>query len=103
MKSGSSSTQNFYSVLYRRNPEVVTRKIAGELFIVPVKGKIADMQRIFSLNPVAEVVWDLLDGRHDLESILMKVLEKYDVEKDIADADIRGLIEELLQADLILE
>lgn len=103
MKSGISSTQNFYSVLYRRSPEVVTRKIAGELFIVPVKGKIADMQRIFSLNPVAEVVWDLLDGRHDVEDILKKVLENFDVEKDIADADVRGLIEELLQADLILE
>lgn len=89
--------------VFTKNKDIVTRAITGELFIVPVRGKLADMQRIFTLNPVAEYIWDSLDGRTSIEDIRKGVLSTYEVEEDQADSDIRDFIAELLEADLIRE
>ncbi|MBI5076233.1 MAG: PqqD family protein [Nitrospirae bacterium] len=86
-----------------KNEDIVTRKIAGELFIVPVRGRLADMQRIFTLNPVAEYIWDSLDGRASIEDIRRGVLSAYEVPEDQANTDIADFIRELLDADLIRE
>jgi len=89
--------------VFRKNQDIVTRTITGELFIVPVRGKLADMQRIFTLNPVAEYIWNSLDGQTSIEAIRKGVLSAYEVEEEQADADIRDFVTELLEADLIRE
>jgi hypothetical protein len=93
---------NIGEKIYRRNEDIVTRKIAGELFLVPIRGKVADMQRIFTLNPVAEYVWQEID-KQSLNEIRKGILAQFDVEKERADADISEFIAELLEAELIRE
>jgi len=93
---------SIWEKVYRKNPDVVSRKIAGELFIVPVRGKLADMQRIFALNSVAQYVWEEL-GQKKLDDILSDVINRFEVEKDQAETDIREFIEELYAANLIRE
>jgi hypothetical protein len=88
--------------IYRRNEDIVTRKIAGELFLVPIRGKIADMQRIFTLNPVAEYIWQEID-KQNLHEIREGILARFDVEEERAEADIREFIAELLEAEFIRE
>lgn len=39
--------------VYRHSGDVVNRQILGDTLLVPVRGKLADLQRIFALNPVA--------------------------------------------------
>ena len=92
-----------YDKVFIRNPDVVSRKIAGELFLVPVKGKIADMENIFTLASVAEYIWDRLDGKKDLNEILNDVMDRFDVEHGQAESDIREFIMELIGAGLITE
>ncbi len=89
--------------MYRKNPDVVARKIAGELLLVPVKGKIADMQRIFTLNPVGELIWQELDAPKKLQDIRERVISDFDVTIETATIDIEEFVTELLSADLILE
>lgn len=88
--------------IYKRNEDIVTRKIAGELFLVPIRGKVADMQRIFTLNPVAEYIWQEID-KQSLNGIRKGILAQFDVEEERADADISEFIAELLEAELIRE
>jgi hypothetical protein len=89
--------------IYRKNENVVTRKIAGELFIVPVRGKLADMQRIFVLNPVGEYIWQQIDERKSIEDIRKGVIDRFDVGGETADSDIREFISGLLKEELIKE
>ena len=89
--------------VFMRNSDVISRKIAGELFLVPVKGKIADMENIFALTAVAEYIWDRLDGRKSLNEILNNVVDRFDVEQEQAESDIREFIMELMGAGLITE
>ena len=85
---------------FRRNGDIVSRKIAGEIFLVPVKGNMADMQRIFALNPVAEFIWQNLDKKKIID-ICNDVANNFDVSQQEAEEDIQEFINELLEADLI--
>jgi hypothetical protein len=89
--------------IYKKNKDIVTRKIADELFLVPIKGSIADMQRIFTLNPVGQYIWQEIDNRKGLDEIRKGIIERFDVENEQADSDIREFIAELIEADLIRE
>ena len=88
---------------YRQNEAVVSRKIAGELFLVPVSGRIADMQRMFALGGVGGFIWERLDGRRSLGEIRDEMLSFFEVEGDEAEADIGEFVTQLLEADLVNE
>jgi hypothetical protein len=92
-----------FNKVFLRNSDVISRKIAGELFLVPIKGRIADMENIFALTAVAEYIWDRLDGRKSLNEILNNVVDRFEVEHEQAESDIRGFIVELVGAGLITE
>ena len=94
---------DIWNRIFKKNKDIVSRKIAGELFVVPIRGKLADMQRIFALNPVAEYIWEALDEQKSLHDIRTHILSHYDIEKKQADSDIVEFIEELKKADLISE
>jgi len=85
---------------FRRNGDIVSRKIADEMFLVPVRGNMADMQRIFALNPVAEFIWQNLEKKN-LSDICKEVISNFDVSQQQAEEDINEFISELLEADLI--
>lgn len=87
--------------IFIRNQDIVSRKIAGELFLVPVKGKLADMENIFTLTAVAEYIWDRLDGQRNVDDIRNDVVARFDVGQEQADSDIREFIAELMEAGLI--
>ena len=86
-----------------KNEDIVSRRIADELIIVPIRGKLADMQRIFALNPVAEYIWQALDDHRRLGDIRDHILSHYEIGKEQAEADILNFIDELRAADLIRE
>jgi hypothetical protein len=101
MKSGHLFNSNMWDKVFIRDQDVVSRKIAGELFLVPVKGKLAHMEQIFTLTSVAEYIWDRLDGKKNLHDIREDVIAQFDVEQKQADPDIQEFIIELLGAGLI--
>lgn len=95
------SKNSLTDTIYKKKETIVSRKIAGELFLVPIHGKLAEMQRIFALTTVAEYIWDQLDGEKTLEEIRNSILTTFEVEKEQADSDLNDFITQLLKADLI--
>ena len=71
---------------------IVCREIAGETILVPVRGRTADMQKIFALNPTAAFIWGLLDGARDTAQILDAVVAEFAVERAEARADLERLL-----------
>ena len=88
---------------FKKAGEIVSRPIAGETILVPVSGRLADMQRIFALNPAAEFIWKRLDGEKDLSAIRNEILEHFEVGEEQAERDIKEFISELLKEKLITE
>lgn len=89
------------SDVYRRADGVATRVIAGETLVVPFKGTLASLQQLFALNPLAAFVWQRIDGKAALDSILAGVLEAFEVERERAWPDLQELVAGLRNAGLL--
>jgi hypothetical protein len=87
--------------VYHKNEDVVSRRVLEETILVPIKGSLVDMNRLFAVNSVAEYIWDELDGRKPLSEIRDGVLSKFDVERAEAEADIKEFVGELFDEGLI--
>jgi hypothetical protein len=81
--------------------EIVAREIAGETLLIPISGKLANLQRIYSLNPVAEYIWNQLNGMRSLQEISENVLSVFEVEREQLDEDLQEFIAELVKENLI--
>lgn len=89
--------------VYRQGENIVSRNVAGESLLVPIRGHVADMQKIFALDPVGEFIWNHLDGKLSLNDVLDELLETFPVDRDLAGKDLTEFIDELFQASLIEE
>jgi hypothetical protein len=81
---------------------VIAREIAGETLLVPIRGELADMQRLFFLEPVSHFIWEQLDGATTLADVGMAVTGRFDVDVEVARADLLAFIEELTDAGLVV-
>ena len=88
--------------IFKKREEIVTREIAGETLLVPIRGRLADMQNIFSLNPVADYIWRQMNGEKSVDKIGREILENYDMGKEEVDKDLQEFINDLLKEDLIV-
>lgn len=95
--------QNVWETIFVRSEHVVSRKIADEMLLVPIRGNMADMQHIFALNPVAEFIWDRFDESRQLRAICQDIVEEFDVETTRAEADLLDVVEEFDQAGLVVQ
>lgn len=59
------------------------------------------LQRVYSLTPVASVIWDHLDGQHNLRGIAEKVTQQFDTDLEHATKDCVEFVEALLEAELV--
>jgi len=84
-----------------KDKNLVTRSIAGETLIVPVRSGIADLECIYALNEVGSRIWELLDERTPVKKIVEAVCSEYDVTPEQAARDISELLSSLEAARLI--
>jgi hypothetical protein len=89
--------------VFQKKTSVVTRKIAGEVILVPVSGALADMQNIFSLDTVGEFIWELIDGVRSEEDLAEYVTDAFDVGFEQAQQDVIEFIDSLNKAGLVSE
>lgn len=82
---------------FAADPEVVSRKIAGEPILVPIRGDLAMMERIFALNPVGEFVWSRLDGKNSLGQLAEMVEEEFETTRDQALQDVNVFVTSLVE------
>ena len=83
-----------------RAPGVVTRRIAGELVLVPTGGLPEETMRavrFFVLNRTAEAIWDLLVSPQSAESLARHLTAQYEIDYPQALADAGALLEDLRQ------
>jgi hypothetical protein len=92
-----------WSRIYQREKNIVSREIAGETILVPIRGKLADMQNIFTLNTVGAYIWDQLDGTKSLVQILESLLDHFEVSRQEAEKDILEFIDHTSVAGLTAE
>jgi hypothetical protein len=77
--------------------------VAGEVFLVPIRGRLADLQELFVLSETGRSIWEHLDGRHSLDDLVAGVVREFEVEAEQARSDALAFIGQLEEAGLIEE
>jgi hypothetical protein len=86
---------------YLKKTDFVTREIAGETIIVPVRGNVGDLSSIYTLNEIGTKIWELIDGKKSVEQIVEAICNAYEVTPDKAIEDIVNFLHALEQGGLI--
>lgn len=83
------------------SPDLVTRRVGGETILVPVRGHVADLESIYTLNDVASLIWERLERGASIATVVEVVCREYAVAPEEARADVTAFLEELQRAGLI--
>lgn len=83
---------------YRKASSIVTREIAGETILVPIRQNVGDLESIYTLNETASRIWALLDGRRTLRDVRDEMVAEFEVDEAEAEQDLLELVEQLQAA-----
>lgn len=79
----------------------VSRTIAGDVIIVPVRGGVGDLEAIFTLNGVGATIWNLIDGATTVDRMASALASEYEVAETAAAADVREFLALLADKGLL--
>lgn len=86
---------------YVRASSVVSRVIAGETLIVPVRGGVGDLASIYSLNPVASSIWNAIAQPCTEERIVECIAQEFDGDAPQVQQDVQSFLAEMQSAGLV--
>jgi Coenzyme PQQ synthesis protein D (PqqD) len=89
-------------VRFVRNQEVVSRKIEGELIIVPIRRGVGDLNSLYTLNPVGSTLWEFMTESHTVNEMVERVCDEFDVREAQAQLDIESFLDSMLEEKLVL-
>ena len=76
--------------------EVVSCDLVDEAAILNMKDGV-----YYGLNPVGARIWNLIQKPIPVRDILDVLISEYDVEKDVCQADLMELLDQLLEKELV--
>jgi len=84
-----------------RSNSVVSRVIADETLIVPVRRGVGDLASIYSLNPVGSAIWSAISQPRSKVEIVQIIQEEFDADSAAVSADIDSFLAEMSTAGLV--
>ena len=84
-----------------RSQAVVSRRVAGETLVVPVRGKVGDLASIYSFNQTGSLIWQSLESPRGFAELVGIVEQEYAVLHDQARCDVKQFLHDMLSADLV--
>ena len=99
--AGAARLDGPWGQVLARSPELVSRNILEERLLVPIRGRLADLQCLYSLGGVAPFVWDRIDGQRPLGRILADLAERYEAPEELLASDLLEFVAALEEAGLV--
>ncbi len=97
------NTEVFLNKRFKKQPSIVSREIAGELILVPIRSKTAEIDSLFTLNEVGARIWQLIDGQKTVREIVKVIVLEYEVESAEAEKDTEEILQQLEAISAITE
>jgi hypothetical protein len=88
--------------LFVRSESVVSRLIAGETLIVPIRKGVGDLASIYSLNQVGSAIWAAIATPNSKSDIVQQVAEEFSAERPRIENDVEAFLAELESAGLAM-
>lgn len=94
---------NVMNERYRKNENIVTRRIAQQTLLVPVTANVAELDAIYVLNELGTRIWGLIDSETSVDAIVEAVTREYEVGPEEATNSVRAFVDSLREAKLLVE
>ena len=86
--------------LYVRSNAVVSRLVAGEMIVLPIKHNVGDLTSLFTFNRTGATIWNALESPTTLQDICDVIDRKYDLSRMKVEQDVRIFVSELCSLGL---
>jgi hypothetical protein len=86
---------------FMRSDSLVSRVIAGQTLIIPVRKGVGDLASIYSLNEVASSIWNLLLVPRGKEEIVDTLNKEFAGNLQQIERDVEAFLAEMQSAGLI--
>lgn len=76
--------------------EFVLREIAGEAILVPTGATSQEFNGMITLSSTAQFIWENLENVDNLDELVAKILDEFEVDEGTAKQDTFGFVAELV-------
>lgn len=83
--------------IIKRNPELVSSDVDGEKVMMSIESG-----EYFGLDPVGSRIWEFIENPIHVNILIEKLLDEFDVEKELCEADTLDFLNQLLEKNLII-
>ena len=81
--------------------DFMLREIVGEAVLIPTGETAAQFNGLISVNELGRFIWENYENAKDEDELLQKILDEYEVEKEVAKADLDEFLQTLKDAEII--
>ena len=86
---------DFLDARFERESNIVTRKVAEEIILVPVIKRIGEEACLYTLDEVAAFLWERLEGQATGRDLAKALKTSYLIDDSQAETDVRTFLEQL--------
>ena len=79
----------------------VLRNIVGETILVPIGQNNEAFNGLITINELGKFIWENIESSKDEDELLQRILDEYEVERDVAKADLDEFLGKLKEIDII--
>ncbi len=94
---------DFLEKVYKKSDSIVSRKIADEFILVPIRQNVGDLESIYTLNESAARIWELIDGEISVGEIREKIVDEFEVTPEEAEKDLMEHLQQLEGIKAVIE
>lgn len=81
----------------RQNEDTAARKIDDVFYVID-----AQTSEMHSFNTVGSLVYELSDGQHTVADIVAAVVDRFEVDTDVAERDVLEFLDALVAKNLVI-
>lgn len=81
----------------RRNPDLILRKIADDILLIPTGAMAQRFNGMITLNEVAGFLWENLEEVSSRQEMTQRVIDEFEVDEQTASMDVNGFLDMLLE------
>ena len=79
----------------------VLRNIVGETILVPIGQNNEAFNGLISINELGKFIWENIESAKDKEELLQRILDEYEVDRDVAKADLDEFLDILRKNEIV--
>ena len=81
--------------------DFILRDIVGETVLVPINESTSSFNGLITVNELGKFIWENIESSNDEDELLQRIFDEYEVDKDVAKADLDEFLGKLKAVDII--